>query len=766
MTVSRFWRAAVLALVCAIFIASPSIAQPASGSGALASPAFGPPTAVWGHDEEGRVLVHATRATGRVRVDGRLDDEVYQSVPPITQFIQQVPNNGAAASERTEIWVLYDDENVYVACRCWDSHPDQIKANDMRRGSPNIQKQDHVAVNFDTMHDRRNSFLFYMTPNGAMREAAITDDSPNHDWRTVWESKAARFDQGWTSEIAIPFKSLRYGPGHDQTWGIQMRRFVVSKNEKVFLTPTNPGWGDGAVDRVAFFATLEGLQAPPSSRNLEVRPFALNRTVTDLASTPKVHSDQQPDAGVDVKYGITKSLIGDFTYRTDFAEVEEDNQVVNLTRFSQFFAEKRPFFLEGQGIFGFAGTGGEAGSGDVPVVFYSRRIGLSDAGRVVPVIGGARLSGKAGLWSIGALNIETDEDKTAGVDRTNYSVLRVKRNVLRRSTIGGIFTHRSVSALGPGANDVWGLDSNFLFLQNLSISSFVSQSSTENRSGDDWSYQGGVSWDGDRYGFQLDHMAVQKNFNPEVGFVRREDFRRSYAQARFSPRTTNNRLIRQWAYQGNLEYTTDNTNFLQTRILTGLFGTEFQKGDTVTAQLIRDYEYLPTPFRVYRGVTLPVAGYEFTHAVFTFAPSGQRRISGRPANAGGAGTGFVLDTGQFYDGTKQTFAFNGRVDVTPRLGVEPSISLNWVNLPKGDFTSTVVGARTIYTMTPRMYAAALIQYSSGQALFSTNLRFRWEYKPGSEMFVVYTDGRSTLPPHGTELLGRGLVIKVNRLFRF
>ena len=195
----------------------------------------------------------------------------------------------------------------------------------------------------------------------------------------------------------------------------------------------------------------------------------------------------------------------------------------------------------------------------MPVVFYSRRIGLTDAGRVVPVTGGARLSGKAGLWSIGALNIETDDDESARAERTNFTVMRVKRNVLHRSTIGGIFTHRSVSAVSPGGNDAFGLDANFAFIENLYLTSFVSHTSTENRPGDDWSYQGGVNWDGDRYAFTLDHMAVQKNFNPEVGFVRREDFRRSFAEARFSPRTKNNTLIRQWVYQGRVSSTRPTT---------------------------------------------------------------------------------------------------------------------------------------------------------------------------------------------------------------
>ena len=219
MTHWTFWRTVVIVSVCALLASAPLLAQSTATNGVSASSESGLETPVWGHDDEGRVVIHAVRTTERMHTDGRLDEAIYKTVPAIHQFIQMVPNNGAAGSERTEVVGVYDDENVYVACRCWDSHPERIVANDMRRGSPNLQKQDHLAITFDTLHDRRNGFMFYMTPNGAMREAAVTDDAPNHDWRTVWESKGARSDQGWTAEVAIPFKSLRYGPGHEPDLG-------------------------------------------------------------------------------------------------------------------------------------------------------------------------------------------------------------------------------------------------------------------------------------------------------------------------------------------------------------------------------------------------------------------------------------------------------------------------------------------------------------------------------------------------------------------
>jgi hypothetical protein len=255
----------------------------------------------------------------------------------------------------------------------------------------------------------------------------------------------------------------------------------------------------------------------------------------------------------------------------------------------------------------------------------------------------------------------------------------------------------------------------------------------------------------------MDRNVVQAHFNPEVGFLRRTDFQRNFVQARFSPRPANSRFMRKMTYQGDFDYITDNGNTLQSRELQGLFKIDFHNGDAVSVQASRFYEFLDEPFMIATGIRIPVGGYGFGSALVSYTAGAQHKVSGTAS----------LEVGTFYDGTKQSATYRGRIDLTPQLGVEPTISVNRIDLPQGRFTTSIYGGRTIFTMTPRMYFAALIQYSSSNTTLSTNLRFRWEYQPGSELFVVYTEGRSTLPPSGVEALQtRGVVVKINRLFRF
>ena len=718
-------------------------------------------------DADGGAVVRATRIKGPIKIDGRLDEEAYLQVTAITEFIQQEPIEGAPASESTQAWVMFDDENLYIACRCGDSHPERILANDMRRDSNNQTQQDQFAFALDTLHDLRNGYTFAVSAIGGLREGDVTDERPNFNWNGVWDAKVTRFEGGWIAEMVVPFKSLRYAPGRDQTWGIQLRRFLASKNERVHISPVALGAGTSAINYMSQAGTLVGLQVPPPGLNFEVKPYGITSVTTDRLSRPEVHHDLRPDAGIDAKFGVTKSLTLDATYNTDFAQVESDEAQVNLTRFTLSLPEKREFFLEGAGIYAFgspAGAGGGgggarggmgAGGNDAPTIFYSRRIGLSGT-REVPVIGGARLTGKAGPWGIGAFNIRTDDEPAAGAAQTDFTVLRLRHDVLRRSTVGGILTRRSISTKAPGANQVWGFDTNMAFYQNVYLAGYVAQSQTEGVQGDDLSYRAQFNYSADRYGLALDRLVVEPNFNPEIGFLRRENFRRNFAQARFSPRTARSRLVRTFTYQANLEYTTDNKNHLESRELSGIFETEFHNSDAVNAQYLSLYEFLPTPFAIAPGVTIPVGGYSFSNTKFQAFLGQRHRLSGQAA----------FETGSFYDGDKKTVAFNGRVEITPQLGVEPNISLNWIDLPQGSFTNTVVGGRTTFTMTPRMFVAALVQYSSSTSSLSANMRFRWEYRPSSELFVVYTEGRSTLPAHGTDLQSRGIVVKVNRLFRF
>ncbi len=302
----------------------------------------------------GTLTVRATRIREPIVLDGRLDDSVYAEVQPVSDFIQQEPNEGAPATEKTEAWVLFDDDNLYVACRCWDTHPERIVANDMRRDSSNLRQQDNFGVGLDTFHDHRNGYLFSVSPVGGFNDIAISDERTlNMDWNTVVDAKVGRFEGGWIAEFAIPFKSLRYNPGREQVWGINFRRTVRSKNEHSYLAPVAAAWGGTAIARFSAAATLVGLEAPPAAMNLEIKPYAIAGLSTDLLASVARSNDFDPDAGFDVKYGLTKSITADFTYNTDFAQVEDDEAQVNLTRFNLSYPEKREFFLEGRGTFGF-----------------------------------------------------------------------------------------------------------------------------------------------------------------------------------------------------------------------------------------------------------------------------------------------------------------------------------------------------------------------------------------------------------------------------
>jgi hypothetical protein len=748
-------RARVLAATLCIFpgLVTHAVAQTAA-PGAQTPP-------VYTREADGRVVIRAIRITGAApRIDGRLDDAVYSELETFSGFIQADPAEGEPATQKTDAYIFFDDRNVYVALRCWDTDADAIVATEMRRDHNRINQNDHVAVSFDTFYDGRNGFQFTLTAAGGLRDGTITDENIQADWNGVYEARAARDDQGWSAEFAIPFKTLRYPAGREQTWHIQLRRVVRSngRNEMTYITPIKAVWGLWGSTMFAYTATLVGLEVPPPGLNLEIKPYLTSALNTDLAARPAIRGEVTPDAGVDAKYGITKSLTADFTYNTDFAQVEIDEAQVNLTRFNLTFPEKREFFLEGQGFFDFGRPGGAGAvtAPDAPSLFYSRRIGLN-GGRAVPVIAGGRLTGRAGDWTIGAFNMETDDVEAAGVPQTNFTVARARRNILRRSNVGGIYTRRSHSTVGPGANDVAGVDLNLSLFENVYVVNYFARSRTPALRGDDIAYRSLFHYASDRYGVALDRQVVEPNFNPEVGFLRRMDFRRNFAELRLSPRPRNHPFIRRLTYRAGIDYITDNRNVLESRDLGGTFRVDFHSGDSVTAEHSRLYERLDVPFQIARDVGIPASGYDFHSTRASYSAGAQRAFSGTLA----------LETGAFYGGDRTALEYRGRVDLGPRFGIEPAIAVNWVDLPQGRFTTGIAGARVIYTLSPRMFAAALIQHTSSTDALATNVRFRWEYHPGSELFFVYFDGRSTEPPRGTEALqNRGVIVKVNRLFRW
>jgi hypothetical protein len=724
------------------------------------------PPATISRDARNRVTVRAIRLTEPLRVDGRLDEAVYETVPPITGFFQMEPDEGQPATEETDVWILFDPENVYVSARCWDSAPEsEWVANEMRRNTNQLRQNDNFGVMFDTFYDRRNGYFFYTNPLGARADRYYTDETDsNADALPVWDVRPGRFDGGWTVEIKIPFKTLRYRPGTAQVWGVQLRRAIRRKNEWAYLSPvplSAARQGSSGIFRISLAGTLVGLEAPPGRKNLDIKPYGISSVTTDLTATPGVANKGDGDGGVDIRYGVTENLTADFTYRTDFAQVEVDEQQVNLTRFPLVFPEKREFFQEGRGIFDFGGSVGGPRSGggvsrNVPDVFFSRRIGL-EGERQVPILGGVRLTGEIGKFSVGALNIQTGADGSRDTSATNFTAVRVKRDILRRSRVGMIFTERSRSTLGDGSNEAYGADAAFSFFDNVNFSGYAARTRTPGLNRDDVSYHGRFSYDGDRYGAQMEHLLVGDNFNPEVGFLRRDDFRHSYVSARFSPRPRSIESVRQFFWQGSLTYIENGAGHVETRTRQFQFSTEFDSSDNFSLDVTDNHERLVRPFRIASGITIPVGGYDFTDTTLTYLIGGQRRANGSVS----------FQRGGFYGGDVTSVGFaQGRVEVLKQFSLEPSVSINWVDLPQGSFTTKLLRARANYSFTPWMFVSGLFQYNSSNDSVSTNLRFRWEYQPGSELFLVYTEERDTAGRYVAALENRAFVVKINRLFRF
>ena len=705
---------------------------------------------------DGNIVVRAVRVESPPVLDGVLDEAVYRTILPAADFIQQYPWNGEPATEDTQVWVFFDSDNVYVALRAWDSRPDQMVANEMRRDNRNIWQNDNIVVLFDTFLDRRSAFFFQTNPLGGVRDALVLNESTtNYDWNTVWDVKSRRDDEGWTAEMAIPFKSLRYASDSEQVWGFNVMRVVRSKNEQSLLSPVPDNAGTGM--RMASAATLVGIEAPEGSRNIELRPYAISDLKTNLPAG--IENEVNADFGIDAKYGVTSSMTFDLTYNTDFAQVEIDEQQVNLTRFSLFLPEKREFFLEGQGVFDFAGSGGGSGvrrpSGPIPHVFFSRRIGLSE-GTPVPIQLGGRLMGRAGPLSMGLLNIQTESASVANAEATNFSVVRIKSDVLRRSNVGVIVTNRSPSLTGEGSNLVYGADANMLFYENVQINGFYAHSSEPETGGDPGSYRAQAQYDSDRYGIQGEVMKVGDAFNPEVGFLLRDDFRRTSASARFSPRPTSSRYFRKLTWEASFDRFVNGADVLETQKEVGSFGVEFNSSDVLTLAFSRNLEFLTEPFEVAGDLVVPTGRHRFNEVTATLQLGPQRKVSGM----------LTLSRGGFFNGDRTGIGYNGRVELSSQFAVEPRVSFDWISLAGAETRVTLLGVRPTLALTPRMYIGALVQYNSSIEALETNFRWRWEFEPGSDLFVVYTDGRDTTGRGFSRLVSRGLAIKFTRFFRF
>ena len=724
-----------------------------------------PPSApeVFAKDDRGRITIRAIRAT--IDVDGNLDESVYDTVPPIDHFVQQEPNEGTAATEKTLAWLFFDDNYFYVAVRNYDSQPERLVANELRRDNFNIFQNDNISISIDSLYTRRSGVFFQINALGAQRDQEVQDErSNNNDWNTIWDVKTTILPDGWSMEFAIPYSSLRFRSAGPQVWGFNLRRVIRWKNEHVSIAPIPASATMRAMYKFDIMATVVGVEVPTVRRPIDFKPYAIAATTTNLAGPNPLRNDPSADAGFDVKYSLTNSLVADFTYRTDFAQVEEDQQQVNLTRFSLFFPEKRDFFLEGQGLFSFGAEqrgGGGGGQGSArsntpslaPVVFYSRRIGLGSTGEI-PIIAGGRVTGRAGKFGVGLLTIQTDDQDTANAPLTNFSVVRLRRDILRRSNVGFIATRRTPEA--GATNTVLGADANLWFGNELAVTSYYAQSDrgeVARRS----SYRAEVDYQPDLYGFKYEHLLVGSQFRPEIGFLRRSAFRRNYVMGRFSPRPASG-PVRRHVFEGEFDYVTGSDDGrLETREAKLAYRMELRGNDQFGIDVSRNYEFLRQGFNVVPGKLIPAGIYQFGDARAVFVFGAQRRLSGS-ISAG---------HGSFYGGTNTEAGYRGLAEISNRFNVEPGIAVNRIDIPSGTFTTAVGTLRSSYMFSPQMALSALVQYNSTSSSLGSSVRFRWEYRPGSDFFVVYSDGRDTrIGDRFPGLMNRTFVVKATRLFRF
>ncbi|MBM4184414.1 MAG: carbohydrate binding family 9 domain-containing protein [Gemmatimonadetes bacterium] len=693
-------------------------------------------------------------------VDGVLDDEVWRSAAVISDFVQQEPNEGAAVSERTEVRILYDAETLYLALRAFDSQPDAVTATEMRRDSNRILDEDNFQIILDTFMDSRSAYMFVINPLGAQLDQQVSNEGEgarfggttsniNRDWDGVWAVSARRDEQGWVAEIAIPMVTLRFPESSTQSWGMNLMRNIGRKNEQAFWAPIPRSY---TITRVSMAGALENLESLNRGRDLRIKPFATSGA--SRTSTGAITDDDfQGDIGLDVKYGVTAGLNLDLTVNTDFAQAEVDDEQVNLTRFELSYPEKRDFFLENSGQFN---VGSATSQNRIVDLFFTRRIGLRGRDTIVPILGGARLTGKIGRNDISIMDVQTEE--SLGISGENFLVARYSRNFLSRSRVGGLVINREQTD-STHFNRTYAIDFSLAPLTALSAVGFIGRTQTYDVPSENYHDLGGylnVTWLDRNWRIFGEYAAFGDDFNPEVGFLPRTGIRTTKIHFEGTPRP---KIlgIRDMAPMWNVTYTTDHLNRLLSMRLHHMVGTRFNSGANLTVWYNDNYERLVRPF-AFNGVTVPVGEYRFGEWRVMYSSNPSRRFTYNAA----------YSPQEFYDGDRREMSGSLGLRWNDRLSSEVSYTRNEVDLAAGSFDLNLAAVRVDFAVSPTMSLRAVSQYTSTQITsnspyqFGTSVRYRWTYRPGSDIYLVYDDLRrdpTGLPPYKE----RRLILKATHL---
>ena len=702
--------------------------------------------------------VRAVRTGQPPTIDGVLDEPFWQEIEPVTDFRQRVPVDGAPSSERTELRVAFDDNNLYFAVVLHDSDPSGIRRSILHREG-RIDQDDNIRIGLDTYHDRRNAYIFEINPFGTQGDALITDESMTLSdwwWEGVYESQARITDEGWVVEAAVPFTTIRFDDADALEMGILMERTIRRKNEMVYFPHIGQEFSR-ALSQVSQYATLTGLEGLRRGRYMEVKPFAITgRSVTGRQGEADGDTETLNDLGLDFKYSITSNLTLDATLNPDFAQVEADNVQINLTRFSLFFPEKREFFLERAGLFDF-------GDPEETQVFFSRRIGITN-----DIAGGTRLTGQAGPISVGALSLFTDDARGAEgrlIAGGLNSVLRLRADPFPRTTVGGIFTSLDTD---DGASRVVGGDMQIRF-GGSTVRGWMARSS---ESGSAPSGSGGTSAGGATAGtIEVDlrndllsaggsFAQVPGGFNPALGFVRRRDIRTRSGSVAVFPRFEQSDWARQLITVVSGDHIAGMDGEKQSTFLLSHNMLTFDSGDRMMLNITRRGEVLHQPVRI-QGRELAPGDYVFSGAQIRFNTNDSREFSAR----GG------FSRGGFWGGTGTEVAVGGMWKTGPYLTLSGDYTRNDISLPvdDGDFTTSLFSLTVLAAVSRSLFANALVQYDDVSNQVQANVRINWIHTPGSDLFVVFDTGYLTgdlLDPRTERWQRRTGVVKLTYMKAF
>ena len=703
-----------------------------------------------------RPVIQSSELSESPVLDGQiLGDPAWAGLTPATGFFQVQPDEGLAATQKTEVYVAFSEDALYIGVVAYDNDPDGILVTDSRRDS-NLGDTDSFQIVIDGLRDGQNGFVFGTNPAGIQYDAQVTREGSggalgsggggfNLNWDGSWDVETTVSEEGWSAEMRIPFGTLRYGRGDVQTWGINFQRNIRRNNEIVFWAPLSRQHN---LYRVSEAGSITGV-SPPSQRNLKVTPYVLG---SSSEGGVLIGTENNSEFGFDLKYSITPSLTLDATYNTDFAQVEADEQQVNLDRFSLFFKEKRPFFLENAAQF----TVGDARATEL---FFSRRIGISADGDPLPIEGGARLSGKIGnSTNVGFLHMSSDA--VLGVAPGNkFTVARINQELPNRSAVGFMFVDRSgdgshLVAPGDDENQTYAIDGRWGIGDNLSLQAWVAKTSTPGLVDRDDAYTLKAHYNSAKWAYRVEYGEVGEDFNPEVGFLRRSDFRRGsvFLLRRIRPDDMWGLLeIRPHvAYTGFWNF----DGFQETGFAHVDAHWEFRNGYEIHTGMNFRHEGVTDPFDIINGVTIQPGTYDDTESQIVFHTNQAAPLS------------LALRTviGERFGGDRVSISPTIRYRIGETFSSELSYNYNDFDLPVpgGQFTANLARLRLSYSFTPKILLQALVQYNELDDVLGTNLRFSWLQSANSGLFVVYNEVDEQ--GIGARPAGREIILKYSHIF--